>query len=128
MNGGIKRDTSLGKWEYAGEIDQVNYENQNQEEMEEITMAEYRVINGTLNMRKGPGRTYSVIKSIPDGATVNVIADEGQEWMQVEYQGTTGYCMGEFLQKIGDGEMTAIEAAFENVEQALETLRALIIQ
>lgn len=91
-------------------------------------MAEYRVVGGNLNMREGPGKNYGAIKTIPDGDKVTVIADEGQEWMLVTYQGTSGYCMGKYLQKIGVGEMTEIEVAFSNLEKALADLRALIMQ
>ena len=124
VSGGIKRDTSLGAWKYAGEIDQVGYENG---ETEEMTMAEYKVIGGNLNMRTGPGVGYSVVKTIPDGATVNVVADEGQEWMKVEHQGRSGYCMGKYLQKAGADTGSEIETAFANLENAMEALRKLII-
>lgn len=126
VEGGIKRDSTLGKWEYAGECSLVNYDVP--EETEEITMAKYQVVNGNLNMREGPGRAYGVIATIPDGSIVDVIADEGQYWVKVQYKQQTGYCMSEFLRKNGDDEMTEIEVAFSNLEKAMADLRALIMQ
>lgn len=91
-------------------------------------MAKYQVVNGNLNMREGPGRAYGVIVTIPNGSIVDVIADEGQDWVKVQYKQQTGYCMSEFLRKNGNDEMTEIEVAFSNLEKAMADLRALIMQ
>lgn len=127
VDGGIKRDNTLGKWEYAGECSLVEYNYEVETETEEIAMAEYQVVNGNLNMRNGPGRAYGVIATIPDGSIVDVIADEWQDWMKVQYKQLTGYCMSEFLRKIGEnGSTDEIDAAFREVEDALQRLRELI--
>ncbi len=49
-----------------------------------------RLTSGTLNLRESPSLDGKVIASIPNGATINVLGDNG-EWYAVEYQGRDGY-------------------------------------
>ena len=49
-----------------------------------------RLTSGTLNLRESPSLDGKVIASIPNGATINVLGDNG-EWYAVEYQGSDGY-------------------------------------
>lgn len=59
----------------------------------------YKCIVGgsTLNIRSGHGTSYTVIGSIPDGATVYVSKANG-EWAHVYYNGINGYASMEYLE------------------------------
>lgn len=83
--GGIKRDSELGQWQYAGQLIKVGTE-----------AVYYYVTGGTLKMRNGPGVTFSVIEYIPNKAKVTFLGDSG-EWMFVRYGNKSGYCMKEYL-------------------------------
>ena len=50
--------------------------------------------NGTLNVRSGPGTTYSVVAKLSQGAAVTVIgeasASDGALWYQIRFTGSGG--------------------------------------
>lgn len=58
-----------------------------------------RLTSGTLNLRESPSLEGKVIGSIPNGATINVLGDNG-EWYAVEYQGSDGYVSKVFVDLI----------------------------
>lgn len=64
-----------------------------------------------LNIRNGHGTDSKVIGSIPPSAEVKVIKSDGM-WAHVEYNGTTGCCAMEYLQKTGElsSEITISDA------------------
>ena len=45
-----------------------------------------------VNLRQGPGTTYTVIMTIPGGSNVDVSGCSGQ-WCQVTFQGQNGYAI-----------------------------------
>lgn len=49
-----------------------------------------------LNLRKGAGLSYGVLKTIPQGQKVTRISVSG-EWAKVTYGGLTGYCSNAYL-------------------------------
>ncbi len=51
---------------------------------------------GNLNMRKGPGAKYKVIKVIPKGKNVTYKSKKGK-WYKVSYSGKTGYVSKAYL-------------------------------
>ena len=51
---------------------------------------------GKLNMRKGPGTKYKVIKTIPKGKNVTYKSRNGS-WYKVSYGGKTGYVSKNYL-------------------------------
>lgn len=57
-------------------------------------------VGTNVNLRQGPGTTYTVITTIPAGANVDVIGCTGQ-WCQVTWQGQTGYVIGSSLAQGG---------------------------
>lgn len=56
----------------------------------------YTVTASLLNLRSGPGTGYSIVTTIPNGASVTVTATGGG-WAAVEYSGLSGYCSMEYL-------------------------------
>lgn len=109
-------DTRLGKWAWHGWPKKIAKEG-------EIPMGEtYQAIvigGGALNMRKEPSRSAQLIQQIPDGATVTVtsVGSDGK-WALIEYRGSTGYVMMEYLNK--NGEM--IQVPKQEVQKIYDTL------
>lgn len=56
------------------------------------------VIDGALNLRSGPGTTYSVVTVMPDGATVTITGSLNNGFYPVRYGSLTGYAFAEYLQ------------------------------
>ena len=54
-----------------------------------------------LNIRNGHGSDYESVGRIPPNAEIRVIKSDG-EWAHVEYNGITGCCSMEFLEKKAD--------------------------
>ena len=56
---------------------------------------------GGLNVRSGPGTSYSRIGSLFNGTTVTVLEDAGNGWYKISYAGTNGpaegYIMGTYI-------------------------------
>lgn len=55
-----------------------------------------------LNMRSGPGAEYEIVERIPNNAKVDLInenynASDGEEWIEVSYNGTKGFVSTEYL-------------------------------
>lgn len=57
-----------------------------------------------VNLRSGPGTSYSVQVLIPAGASVTIISGPiNTVWYQVSYAGRTGYVHGNYLARNGNG-------------------------
>ncbi|MFT4039170.1 MAG: SH3 domain-containing protein [Thermomicrobiales bacterium] len=56
------------------------------------------VIDGALNLRSGPGTTYSVVTVMPDGATVTITGALNNGFYPVRYGSTNGYAFAQYLQ------------------------------
>jgi uncharacterized protein YraI len=58
-----------------------------------------RVVTGglSLNMRSGPGTTFAVLRSIPNGATVDVMGTAQNGFLPVRYLGTKGWSSATYL-------------------------------
>ena len=125
--GGIKRDNTLGKWEYAGWLDQVQKDGG-----DEPMSKQYKVIGGNLFLRRGPSQKSGVLKLIPNGAIVTAHEEEKDGWIYVDYEGTLGYCMAKYLEPCDelddDSIAAAIETAFGNVYATLDELKALVMR
>lgn len=58
--------------------------------------AENKVTTVNLNLRTGPGTSYSIILTIPKGSTVSVLSTSNG-WFKVTYKDTTGYVYSAYL-------------------------------
>lgn len=54
-------------------------------------------VRQSLNLRIGPGTTYAVALVMPAAASVTVVSNPGTGWVQVTYQGTTGWASTQYL-------------------------------
>jgi 3D (Asp-Asp-Asp) domain-containing protein len=57
----------------------------------------YHVSADVLNVRTGPGTSYGVLAQLRKGAAVNVLADAGNSWMKVNYNGQTAYVFRPYI-------------------------------
>ncbi len=55
------------------------------------------VIDGALNLRSGPGTTYSVITVMPGGSTVSIIGALTNGFYPVRFDGQDGYASAQYL-------------------------------
>lgn len=65
----------------------------------------YKVVSGPLNLRSGPGLSYSILAVLPVGTTMEIIDDggtaNGYHWVEVWVSslGKTGFVASEFIAK-----------------------------
>lgn len=59
----------------------------------------YTVSSATLNLRKGAGTQYEVLKSLRRGDKVQLLNKLDNSWWQVTYQGITGYVYAQYLEQ-----------------------------
>ncbi len=56
------------------------------------------VTTDALNLRSGPGSSYSVLKTLPKGQTVTVVDQSNPSWIKVKTSdGKEGYCSAQYL-------------------------------
>jgi uncharacterized protein YraI len=63
-----------------------------------------------VNLRQGPGTTYTIIVTIPGGSNVDVSGCSGQ-WCQVTFQGQNGYAIATSFDQGGGAPPPAAAAA-----------------
>lgn len=129
--GGIRRDSRLGQWRFAGRLKGVALPEAGDEEKEVIPMnANYRVTGGSLNMRYKPSKSEAKMAAIPDGQAVYAVACETPGWMKVTYSGKTGYCMAEYLVSLdntgGMDEDTHVLAILDEIAALVERARGML--
>ncbi len=71
---------------------------------EPVSAASFRT-TANLNLREGPGMSFSVVRVIPSGATVDVTGDAQFGFLPVTYSGSVGFASAEFLTS-GGGSTT----------------------
>lgn len=131
VDGGIKRDNTLGKWRCGGKLEYVNYDTE-ETPMECLYKATVHANNGyPVKMRKLPSAQSSIILQVPLGATVEVTGEVDAVWAAINYQGKDGYMMRKFLRKSDSepisGTAVAVNRAnLETVKTALETALNII--
>lgn len=133
--GGIRRDSNLGQWRFAGRLIMVGLPETGDDEKEVISevismSANYRVTGGSLNMRCKPSKSEAKMAAIPDGQEVYAVACETPGWMKVTYSGKTGYCMAEYLVSLdstgGTDEDTHVLAILDEIAALVERARGML--
>jgi hypothetical protein len=64
-----------------------------------INGEKYKVIIETLNLRTGPGKNYTTVKSLKLDDEVTLINSDVVDWWYVDYGGVRGYVFGQMLKK-----------------------------
>ena len=100
---GVVTSALTDGWDYWGELKAVDYFNNETTEVQGyMQTALVNNPNSNLNMRRGPGSTYSIIAKIPKGSTVEVIDTSIAGWYQIKYGGCIGYASAKYLQLSAD--------------------------
>lgn len=120
VQGGIKIDTKLGAWRYSGTLNFIE-----REDVPVETAIVYAESGKTVNMRKAPKSTASVVMEVPIGATV-VVFEKGDSWSQIQYRDKSGYMMTRFLKFEEEPQNNAeelIQQAIDLLNQALNQMK-----
>lgn len=131
---GIARDTSIKGWDLYGQIADLEYEDQTENENENPATVELAVVYSEnekpVRMRKTPTTTgnYNTIAKVPKGAQVEVLETDGV-WSTIRWNGQRGYMMNRYLQVIGEvtapEEVPADVTIHLNADAAMELYKAL---
>jgi uncharacterized protein YraI len=62
------------------------------------------VVDGRLNLRRGPGTSYAVISVMPNGASVELMGSARSGFYPVRYNGTKGWASADYLRTGGAAE------------------------
>ena len=140
VEGGIKRDNTLGKWRWGGKLKYVDYDTK-EEPMNPMYQAIVKAEGNTspVKMRLGPTTKSSVVASIQQGTVVDVLGivsgeDSTQEWGFIRVNNQTGYMMRKFLvpadsepsDSVSGTALAVNRADLETVKTALETALNII--
>lgn len=79
------------------------------------------VINGSLNLRAGPGTDYEVVEVMPGNAWVQLRGEAQGNYYPVSFAGVSGWASADFLQIGGDEPAAPEEGATETEEPAAPT-------
>lgn len=78
-----------------------------------------------VNMRKGPSKSDEVITVLAAGTKVSCTGKTDDGWYKVEYSGTTGYCMAEYLTSKAPAKTTTTTAAAKTTTAKKTTTEAV---
>lgn len=89
----------------------------------------------TVNLRKGTSTSTPIIEKVPVGATVQITNDLGP-WCAIQYKGTDGYMMSNYLEYAGQGgesdsgitdeDRQKIELALQRIESEVDVIRSVL--
>lgn len=121
VKGGIKRDKTLGKWEYYGQLKAVQNANWGD------SMSKYIVTDGKLRMRSKPSTSGSVITFIPEGGVIDgEVCSDDSRWALCMYDGKSGYCMTKYLKRLNNDEKPdGITLTAEQFEELVDCVNKL---
>lgn len=107
MSSRMTTDTKLGKWNYHGKLSILAKAAGGITPTPVPASGTLAVVvartGGTVNLRVGPAKNQKILKRVPLGSTVEIVAP-GETWCSVVYGNLKGYMMAEFLDVIGDGK------------------------
>ncbi|MBR1585923.1 MAG: SH3 domain-containing protein [Clostridia bacterium] len=109
--GGIKRDTTLGQWRWAGELNLVDYNEGGDGKVEALYKAVVTASSGkTVNLRKSASANAKVIEAVPIGTVVDVTEETNDTWAKVDDGGVAGYMMRKFLLRSDESSLSRADA------------------
>lgn len=138
VEGGIKTDSTLGKWRWGGRLKYVNYGEGGNTMVEPIYQAIVHAEGNKypVRMRAEASKESAIVAKIEQGETVDVLGivggDEG-EWGFILWHGMNGYMQKKFLIPANSGPsendhdiLTVSRTDWETVKTALETALNII--
>lgn len=99
-------DTKLGKWQWRGWLKKIGQTDEGGTTMTENVFIYGGNTASPINMRSGKSTDYKIIKTIPQGASAELI-ELGEKWSKIRYGGVTGYVSSVFINKSGATTPTA---------------------
>lgn len=84
-------------------IDGVEWEYDLEDAAENITTGKVVNVNSYLNLRTGPGTSYSIVGHLLNGTEVEVLSENGG-WYEIVMPEQTGYVCGDYLQLLETSE------------------------
>lgn len=125
-----------GGWNYIGFFREVDYGEHIEKILREDAaegdiMVEGKVVaeNGKpVNVRSKPDTSSRALTQLPVGSTVQVIAEAGTEWYQIDYKGQPAYMMRKFIElqpeedEPDDELPVSVEDRLSSVEKRLDRL------
>ncbi|MBQ8617667.1 MAG: SH3 domain-containing protein [Clostridia bacterium] len=99
---GIVVNTRFKNWQCGGRLRDVLYDGYEEERSTGMYNAKVTTKSGALNIREWP-EEGPVIGKAPKGAAVEVLAEAGDGWPKVRYNGVTGYASEAYLARIAEG-------------------------
>ena len=83
--------------------------------------AEQATVTGNgVNVRSGPGMTYSITGSLKRGTVVEVLNRSNDSWYQVSWDSGSGYVSSAYLLLSGEGSTAAVTVSQEGVAGYIE--------
>ena len=101
-------DTKLGKWQWRGWLKKIERTEEGGTSMPESVIISGGNIEHPINMRSGKGTDYKIIKTIPQGASAELI-EAGEKWSKIRYGGVTGYVSSVFAHQTGAATETGTQ-------------------
>ena len=80
---------------------------------------------GTLNLRKNPNTNSAILARIPNGTPLTA-EEEDIQWLQVTYEGKTGWVLAEYLSYTAPAAGTVTTARMEALEKRVSSLEHLV--
>src|SRR5262249_35923276 len=68
-------------------------------------------VDSALNLRSGPGTSYSIILVMPGGANVDLTGDQANGFYGVVYNGNRGWAHGDYLTFGGGGSSGSVDGS-----------------
>lgn len=103
-------------------------ETQETGDAETATGTTYKITASVLNVRSGPGTSYSIIGSLNNGDTVSVY-ETSSGWGRINYKGSTGWVSMQYCSKVATTAATTVattteKATVTTTEKAVTTTTA----
>lgn len=117
--GGIKRDSTRGKWLYSGWLKIVE-RGEASDMMDTITSPN----GGKVNMRQNPARTAPIVAQLAPGTEITVLGTTSTGWTRVQYGAKSGYVMSDYLSSAADGGV--LYTKVQQIRALLEQAAALL--
>ena len=120
--GGIRRDSAIGKWRWGGRLKYVDYDGSDAGETPEILYrARVWADNGyPVKMRKLPSTQSTVLTQVPLNSVVDVMGEIDPTWAAISYQGKDGYMMRKFLIPLEEKDALSLRETLERVRNLLQ--------
>lgn len=89
--------TSDGKWYQVSYNGKTGYINRNMVTVDELEYSATATVTGDVNVRSGPGSSYTKLGVAKTGDKLTVIGITGTNWYKISYNGKTGYVAGNYV-------------------------------